>query len=163
MARGHGKKIDVVHWTHFASSFLAQSAGTAAVTLNAAQHLPETLLRTRGEFTCWKDATGTPGQAGLISLGMIFVPEGTGTTVLWSPQSDGDAPWIWVDYFAVAYEEMVTDVISVQTLSGVRRVIDSKAMRHNRNQEVQMVIENTTVGTAISVNAVFAGRTLWGS
>ena len=166
MANGrgrHAKKIETVHWTHFSDSALALSAGTVAGTLLSAQHLPETLLRTRGEIVVYKDGTSTPGLSALIGVGIILVPEGLGTTVTWAPVTDGDAPWLWVDYFTIGYEEMVTDVVDIPMLSGARRIIDSKAMRKNRNRELQFVVENATIGGALSVNVIVAGRVLAGS
>ena len=85
-----------------------------------------------------------------------------GTTVLWSPVTDGDAPWIWNHYACIGHEESVVDVIGIEGLGLSRMVIDNKAMRIVRNQEVQLVVENTTVGNAGSVNAVGQVRTLFG-
>jgi len=98
-----------------------------------------------------------------VTAGLILVPEGTGTTVLWSPFTDGDAPWIWYDSSLLAYEEMVTDVVDIPLMTASRRVIDNKAMRIIRNQEVQFVVENTTIGSAASCNARVAGRVLSGT
>ncbi len=139
-----GKKIDTVHWTGVDGSFKDQAAGSGAVTLVSAQHLPETLLRIRGEWSgCFDSAVG-PGIAVDVTLGIIQVPEGTGTTVLWSPSTDADAPWIWWDVFNLFYFEQVTDVIASQEAMSARRVIDSKAMRKIRNTELQLVVENAT-------------------
>jgi len=164
MARrsGHAKKIDFTHWTLAQTSFSAQAAGTVAGTMVAAQHLSETLLRTRGEWSAFIDTNQAPGQHAIITMGMIIVPEGTGSTVLWSPFTDGDAPWIWWDCASIAYEEAVTDVIDVPGMTSVRRVVDSKAMRVVRNQEIQLVMENTTIGSAIGVNTSFVARILSG-
>ena len=134
---GRAKKIDVVHWTYGSFSFLAQGSGTSAVNAFAAQHLPETLLRTRGEYVGYIDSASVPPTLVSLGIGLILVPEGTGSTVLWSPLTDGDAPWFYVDYAMLGYEEMVTDVIAVQEMLGVRRIIDSKAMRKIRNAEIQ--------------------------
>ena len=163
-ARGRfQKKIDTVHWTYGSFSFLAQSAGTAAVQTHPAQHLPETLLRTRGEIVVTVDGPQTPGKLVSIGVGLILVPDGQGSTVTWSPISDGDAPWFWVDYFILGYEEAVTDVIDIPVLSGVRRVIDSQAMRKIRNREIQAVVENATVNGAVGVNVAANIRILAGA
>jgi len=159
---GHGKRIDYTHWTYFSASNLAIGAGTAAATLNAAVHEPETLLRIRGSLSCYMDGASAPGKLVSIGVGIILVPEGTGTTQLWTPITDGDAPWIWVSYFEIAYEEMVTDVIDVPGMTSYREVIDSKAMRVIRNQELQYVVENATIGSAASVNVALSGRVLTG-
>ena len=162
MARRHGKKIDFTHWTRFAGVSLAQGAGTVGVGLSSAQHEPETLLRMRGEFTCYGDGALVSGAACEMGVGLILVPEGTGTTVLWSPIADADAPWIWAGYYALAYEEFVTDVIDCPGMTSVRDVIDNKAMRIVRNQELQVVFENVTVGGAMTVNSDIHGRVLAG-
>ncbi len=161
--RRSGKKIDFVHWTTASQQFLGQAAGVAAKTLLSAQHEPETLLRMRGEAVGYADGAQAPGGLAAVTLGIIAVPEGTGTTVLWAPFSDGDAPWIWFGFYHVGYEEMVTDVVDVPGMTSFRWPIDNKAMRILRNQEVQVVIENTTLATAVSVNASVAVRILAGT
>ena len=160
--RGRGRKIDFTHWTYGSFSHGAQAAGTAASNLFGAQHEPETILRIRGSYVAYMDTPSAPGALVSIGVGFILVPEGSGATVTWSPITDGDAPWIWVDYAMIGYEEMVTDVVDVPMLSGVRRIIDSKAMRITRNQEVQMVVENVTVGNAAAVNVFGQLRLLAG-
>lgn len=159
---GYQKKIDSVHWTNFVAFNPGFGAGTAAITALSAQHLPETILRIRGELAVWPTSTGAPGRAASIECGLILVPEGTGTTVLWSPGTDGDAPWIWWDSTTIAHEELVTDVILAQNVIAARKVIDNKAMRRVRNQELQFVMENTTLATAISVDVSCAARVLAG-
>jgi len=161
--RRGGKKISFVHWTIFSKSFLAFGAGTVAATALAAQHEPETLLRIRGNLFAGADGNPVTGAFALIAVGLVLVPEGTGTTVLWSPFADGDAPWIWTESFAVGYEEMVTDVIDTPGLSSVRKAIDSKSMRIIRNQEVQLVAENVTLGGALTMNVNVSGRVLSGT
>ena len=162
--RRSGKKIDFTHWTPASFYFAAVTAGTPqAGTLHVAQHTPETLLRTRGNYATYVDAVQGTGGSALISCGIIMVPEGTGTTVLWSPFGDGDAPWLWVDYCFLGYEEMVTDVVDVPGITSFRSVIDSKAMRIVRNQEMQVVIENQTLGSGVNVNAQVSVRTLAGT
>ena len=161
--RGHAKKIDVVHWTYGSFNATAFAAGTVAANVFPAQHLSETLLRTRGEWIVGIDAGQAPGIVVSVAVGLILVPEGTGTTVLWSPITDGDAPWLWWDTMNLRYEELVTDVIQPSEQSGGRRVIDSKAMRKVRNREIQFVAENATVETLGSVNITGAVRVLSGS
>ena len=148
------------HWTGFTGSAGSMAAGNAAVTLNAAQHNPETLMRMRGSVTAYVDGVQAPGTGAIISLGIIQVPEGTGTTVLWDPGTDLDAPWIWFDCFLLAYEEYVTDVIDSPGMTSYRSVIDSKSMRRLRNTELQLVFNNTTFSSALSINALVAGRLL---
>jgi len=160
--RRSGKKIDFVHWTLGVAESFGQSAGVIGVTLAAALHEPETLLRCRGNLACYLDGGPTTGGQVKMGVGLILVPEGTGSTVLWSPITDGDAPWIWVDIFRVAYEEMVTDVIAAQQLIAHRSVIDGKAMRISRNQELQVVFENVTAQGALTTNTAVDLRTLAG-
>ena len=163
--RGFAKKIEVVHWTYGSFEFVAKAAGVFAQNVLAAQHLPETLLRTRGEWVA--NMSGTqPSQAGTaVTMGLILVPEGTGSTVLWSPITDGDAPWLWWDVMHLVYSEQVTDVAWGVAASAGRRVLDSKAMRKVRNTELQIVLENATIAglSAAGINAVGSMRVLSGS
>ena len=162
---GFAKKIETVHWTYGSFQFIAQAAGTIAFNVFGAQHLPETLLRTRGEWISFFSGALGSGIGVAVTIGLIQVPEGTDTTVLWSPITDGDAPWIWWDTLHLGYTEQVADVnYSSQTSSG-RRLIDSKAMRKLRNTELQCVMENASVGglTGATVNVVGSMRVLTGS
>ena len=104
------------------------SGGTVGVNVFPAQHLPETLLRIRGEWAASFDGALSPSRSGAIAGGLILVPEGTGSTVLWSPITDGDAPWVWWDTFHLMYEEFVTDVVASSQAAARARVIDSKAI-----------------------------------
>ena len=144
---------------------MGQAAGIAALNALAAQHLPETLLRIRGEWALSSTASIAGNNGAAICMGLILVPEGTGTTALWSPITDGDAPWIWWDCMHLIYEEYVANVVQSSQTSSGRRVIDSKAMRKVRNSELQLVVENATISgmSALSVNAVATGRVLAGS
>ncbi len=168
MARrsGHAKTIDTVHWTLIQEVAVAlAAAGTTAFTALAAQHLPETILRTRGNWAVNMAGASASAVGLTVTAGLILVPEGTGTTVLWSPNTDGDAPWLWWDAIDILYSEQVTDVVySSQTSSG-RRIIDSKAMRKVRNREVQFVVENQTASglTGSSINALMTARVLSGT
>jgi len=160
--RRSGKKIDFTHWAtgQDSGSF---AAGTVAATLFSAEHGSQTLLRMRGEWAAILD--GGLGVATFIrvSVGIILVPEGTGTTVLWKPFTDGNAPWIYVSYATLGYEEPVTDIIGITGLAFIRQVIDNKAMRIVRNQEIQIVWENTTLNAAGTVNIAATVRALSGT
>ena len=160
--RRSGKKIDFVHWTGIQESALALSAGSVASTALPAQHEPETILRFRGSLYAGIDAANAPGRLVQIAVGLILVPEGTGSTVLWSPATDADAPWFYYDIFTLGYEEAVTDVVDYGG-SFYRSIIDNKAMRIVRNQEQQFVVENVTVGSSAAVNVVLSGRVLSGA
>ena len=161
---GFAKKIDTVHWTLMQET-LSTGAGSLAATALAAQHLPETILRIRGEWICAPQAPLADAQGASMAAGLILVPEGTGTTVLWSPITDGDAPWIWWDVMNCDYQEMVADVNWTSNTSDGRRVIDSKAMRKVRNTELQLVVENATITglTAMTLRATVTARVLAGS
>ncbi len=150
------------HWTGFDTGTVGTplAAGTVAGMVHAATHDRETLLRTRGTLLSYVDTASAPGDLALICVGMILVPEGTGTTVLWSPFTDSDAPWFYFTSFFVGTEEMVTDVIDVPGITSYRETIDSKGMRRMRNQEIQVVMENSTILNATPVNIVLAGRML---
>jgi len=163
---GFQKKIDTVHWTY--GSFATGSLGTGSIVgelVLAAQHLPETLLRIRGEWAARLEGLQPSSVGASVSAGLILVPEGTGATVLWSPITDGDAPWIWWDTFNLMYEEYVSDATWSSQTSDGRRVIDSKAMRKVRNTELQAVVENAPIPGSTGVSCGFAGavRVLSGS
>ena len=163
MARRSGRKIDFKHWTAQAVSAASLAAGTVGVTVLSVQHLPETILRMRGEWAGWFEGAQTGGAGVLLTAGLIMVPEGTGSTVLWSPATDSDGPWLWWDTFSLGYEEYVTDVIQATEMSSARRVIDSKAMRKVVNMELQAVFENVTAIGASSINAQLNVRVLAGT
>ena len=160
--RGFRKKLDSVHWSGNSITFSGQSAGQAANTFSPAQHLPETLLRIRGEWLASLDGALEPGVLVGVACGLINVPEGTGTTVLWSPFTDADALWIWWDFMTIGLEEGVANIYEYAGLSVGRRVIDNKSMRRVRNQELQVVMENTTLVSAGAVNVTVGARILSG-
>jgi len=162
---GFAKKIETVHWTTGGFSTTALGAGATAQLIATAQHLPETLLRTRGSWAA-RLASGLGDGIGVIlECGIIQVPEGTGTTVLWSPGTDGDAPWIWWDTMILMYGEYVVDAVWPSNVSDGQRIIDSKAMRRLRNTEIQFVAENSTISgfTGSSVAIAAQVRILSGS
>ncbi len=120
-------------------------------------------MRTRGEVLVGLDSAQSPGASVLISMGMVLVPEGQGTTVIWDPFSDSEAPWFWFKEVTIGYEEMVTDVIANQGIQFARIDVDSKAMRKaNVDEEVQMVVTNTTESGAMSTNFWYGLRWLQG-
>ena len=161
-SRGGSKKIDYTRWEGVQESALALGVGTVAINLIAAASDPQTILRTRLNLLGFMDGTGGPGQLAIIGVGFILVPQGQGTTVIWSPLSDPNAPWFLYAAFSLGFEEQVTDVVETP-ISAYREVIDSKAMRIQRSDvEVQMVVENATAGNAANVNVVVSGRMLIG-
>ncbi len=150
-------------WRNFSVGAFAQSAGSVAVMAFASEQLREkTLIRIRGNIVTWVDGVAAPATAAIVTLGLIVVPEGTGTTVLQAPFTDSQRPWIWYESFMVGYEEMVTDVIDIPALTSFRAVIDSKSMRKvPPDSELQMVFENTTSNGAETVNTCVEGRVLF--
>jgi len=158
-----GKKIDFVRWIGSTFSKDAFSAGTAAATLFS-QTLPVTIMRQRGELVIWHDGLTASPKSALIGVGLIVVPEGSGTTVTVSPITDPEADWFFYSSHVIGYEEAVTDVIDIPGLQLARERIDGKAMRRmGSTDEVQIVVENVTLlaATAVKVSAHF--RTLLGS
>jgi len=97
--RRSGKKIDNLRWVGYnsGSSGFGLGAGTAGFTILNATTMPDTIMRTRGEIVGYVDAAQAPGTGALISVGMAVVPEGTSTTVLWSPFTDANAPWFYYE------------------------------------------------------------------
>ncbi len=92
-ARRRQRKIDFVKWTGFTGAAFALAAdSTVAVNIGGAAASPATLLRTRGEWMAWLEPALAPAKSVRITCGIIIVPEGTGTTVLWNPVSDANAP-----------------------------------------------------------------------
>ncbi len=159
----HPKTIGTTRWAASALSFNGISAGSSALTALAAGTPAETILRTRGTGLCMVDGVQAPVSLVLVSMGLVLVPEGTGTTVIWDPVNDPNAPWFWFKEVFVGYEEAVTDVIDMPGLSVSRYDIDSKAMRKaNEDEEVQFVMVNTTISGARAVNVHNAFRFLVG-
>jgi len=170
MARGRreGKKIDSVAWEVFAGNLLGISAGVSAFELRSGQTGigfagSETLLRTRGHLLAFLDGIPVPGDLVQVAVGMRLASEGTGATVTVSPFTEASYPWFYHEIFVLGYEEAVTDVVDMPVITAIRIPIDDKAMRRIRpEEEIQMVIENTTLGTAQAVNVTLTGRWLFG-
>ena len=164
MARNRVRKIDNLFWTLGTATQGALTAGTAGSLVITSGTVPATLMRTRGHLAAWLDGTSAPGLGVQVSCGLIVRPEGTGGTVLQSPFTDGNADWFWFSSFFLGYEEMVTDVVDIPLISGYREVVDSKAMRRLKpDQEVQFVVENTTVLSASGININGSFRFLLGT
>ncbi len=163
--RGHrgGKVIDQLVWCGWGFSFPALSAGTSAQTFFAAQASPQTIMRTRGQLAAYMDTTLAPGIQVEIAVGIIIVPEGSGTTAAWDPIDDTNAPWMYYSRFMLGYEEYVTDVIDCPGITSYRETIDVKAMRKMKTDtEAQIVVRNATVLSAGAINLTATGRVLIG-
>ena len=163
--RGAGKVIDNLAWGCISAEF--NNVSNAVPTANlvvAARTTPYTIMRLRGNLHAALDSALAPGAGVLVSVGAIIVPEGTGTTILWDPVNDDDAPWFYFDVFTLIYEEPVTDVIGSPWSSSFRATIDNKAMRRVRpDQEVQVVMNQATIHNAASVSLNVEGRMLFGT
>ncbi len=161
--RSNSNKIRNLRWSRNQNTFLALAAGTSAQTLVTAGSDTETLMRLHVELVAWVDGTQTPSVLTQVAVGAIVMPEGQGTTVVSSPITDDNAPWLFYDRFALGYEEYVTDVIDAPGLTSYRKSIDVKSMRILRpDREVQLVIESTTIASAVSVNVSMSFSGLFG-
>ncbi len=157
------KKIDNVVWEYSSGFTGSLGAGNQALNFSSVGTSPTTLLRIRGEVCCYLDGATAPPTGIHVTYGIILVPEGSGTTVQYTPVADANAPWLLYGSGFLGYEEMVTDVIDVPTTTGFRHVIDNKAMRRIRpDVEMQIVFENTTVGGADAFNGSYQLRWLQG-
>ena len=157
------KKIHTLRWAGDNLNLLAQAAGSTAGAVLGAGSPAETILRTRGWFQAWLDGAQAPGVTVLVSAGLILVPEGQGSTVIWDPFNDANAPWMWYTEFVLGYEEMVTDVVGIPGMMSARIEVDGKAMRKGSpDEELQLVVTNTTLGIASSINSALTGRVLLG-
>ncbi len=159
----HTPKIQNLRWIGGRQSFAALSAGTSATTFITAAATTDTIMRIRGEVVGYIDGASAPVKWIEIGLGCILMPAGQGTTVVLSPITDPDAPWLFYERFTLGFEEMVTDVIDVPGITTFRADVDVKAMRILRPEtEVQIVVENATIGGAGSANVALSSRVLLG-
>ncbi len=158
-----GKKLDHTSWEYSSGYVAAQAAGTMGFLFSSAGTQPSTLLRIRGEISGVLDTAPSVATAINVNYGIILVPEGSAATVQFSPVSDANAPWLLYGTAFLGYEEMVTDVIDAPGVTSFRHTIDNKAMRIIRpDVEMQMVVENTTVGTADAINFNYSLRWIQG-
>ncbi len=164
VSRGRpAKTIHTVRWTGLQGFSNSLSAGSVAVNILAAGAPAETVLRMRGWFATWLSGASAPTKMVLVSAGLILVPEGQGTTVIWDPFNDVNAPWIWFTEVTLGYDEHVTDVIDSPAMTAARTEIDSKAMRKGgTDEELQLVVTNTTLAAAATIRMSLSGRVLLG-
>ncbi len=161
---GVKKRIQSTRWEAANHFFGAASAGSVAQTFITAGTDTETLLRIRGDLVGYIDGADEPPVAVQVAIGAILVPEGSSTTVLWSPITDGNAPWFFYETFLLGYEEYVTDVVQAVHVSSMRKTIDVKSQRIIRpDVEAQIVMESATISGAGSINVNLAFRLLLGS
>ncbi len=166
MARSRSRqapRIQNLRWAGANHSFFSLAAGSAAQLFITAANVSDTLMRMRGNLVCWIDGLEEPAPAVDVAVGAIVMPEGQGTTVVSSPITDSEAPWLWYDRFTLGYEEMVSNVVDIPGISSYRSVVNSKAMRILRpDREVQLVVEQATITTAASINLSVNFRVLLG-
>ena len=166
MARGRHfqQRKMITRWGGFNLSTGGLSAGAIGIQVSSAGSIRETILRVRGTLDCYMDALSAPDLGVVVTVGMRLVPEGTGTTVISNPFSDSNNPgWFYMSCFHLAYEEKVTDVIALTELASYRETVDNKAMRlFGPDQEIQLVVVNTTLEAAATIRLAFQGRILFG-
>ncbi len=157
-------KIRNLRWTGAVNTFLALSAGSSAQAYIGSATDTETLLRQRGQLLCYLDAAQAGSGAMVdVAIGTIVMPEGQGTTVVSSPITDENAPWLYYERFVVGYDEYVTDVVTNIGGPVFRATIDTKAMRILKpDQEVQLVVEQASLNAASPINIVLTDRVLIG-
>ncbi len=162
-SQGHEKTIHNLRWAGANHLFQAQGAGNNAQTM-VTDGLKETILRIRGEIMCSADGSQAPAKSVEVALGALVVQAGSAGVVIQEPLTDADAPWLFYERFSIGYEEPVTDVIDVPGITTFRKTIDNKAMRILREgREVQLVIQQATLGGAMNINLSFSFRMLLGS
>jgi len=164
--RSRGSRL-ARRWLEFSTgtAFMAQgNATTVALVIASPSINKDTVMRTRGVVTGYVDGALATSRASLITIGMIVLQEGVVAAAgAPDPFLDGNADWFYYTQFLLAYEESVTDVISVQAVSGYREVIDSKAMRKSMpDTEIAVVVANDNVSTGVQTNVHIAGRFLVG-
>ncbi len=158
----HEKVIDQTRWDGSTLTFNAQGAGTSALVM-VTDGTQETILRIRGQIISYADGAQAPAGHVVMALGALVVQASSSTTVIQSPLTDADAPWLFYETWNIGYEEMVTDVIDVPGITSFRKTIDSKAMRILREgREVQLVLEQISLGGAMNTNTSLAFRMLLG-
>ncbi len=167
MPRGRSRATRLSkRWLGFSSgtAFLAQGAGSVGTVVASPTSVLDTIMRTRGSVVSFVDGVDEPGALSEIAIGMIILQEGSiavgGFPI---PITDDNADWFWYTRFTLGYEEPVLNVISVQTVSGYREVIDSKAMRKGAlDTEIGLCFEQVSLGTDVGSNTVVNGRWLLG-
>ena len=160
-----GRVIENVSWNGFVGDLGGSAGSTAEALLTPVSSGPKTILRTRGEISGFLTGAIVPGDRVHVGVGFQLVPFGTGTTVLREPIADDTSSrWFYHEQFVLAYDEMVTDVVGVEWMTAFRKTIDVKAMRRwGPDEEIQMVVQNATLGTAASVRVSAVGRFLTGN
>ncbi len=161
--RARTKKIDHTAWELSTGFTGGLAAGSVGIQFSSVGTTPATVMRMRGEVFANVDGTGAPATLVQVNYGIILVPEGTGTTVLYDPFADGNAPWLLYGQAYIGYEEIVVDVVDVPQLTMFRHVVDNKAMRIIRpDVEMQMVVTNTSINGAEGINFGYGIRWLQG-
>ena len=167
MGRRQGRVIDKVRWTgDVLVSQLAQSGGLIATNLYqfGDQEDAVTVMRTRGQLLIYLDGAPAAGVAVNVGVGVHVVPKGTDTTPTLSPTSEAEGDWLVWLVCPLAYENYETDDPPGSGMTTCRLEIDSKAMRRMKpGEQLQVVVTNSTVGSAHAVNTIGQFRFLLGS
>jgi len=149
--RASGRRTDY-DWTFSAGAALAQTtlspAGVALFTAGNSQ----TIVRTRGELLVWLDAAPAAGDLVRWAAGMHIVPPDFGSATTASPIADPNySNWFWFATGSLASED--TAVADTLGIKATRVIIDNKAMRRLKaDEQIQIVFEQETIGTAQAVN-----------
>ena len=165
MAHGRraGRKIDRVRWEgDQLITVLGQAATSNGIELlQLGEPLAAaTVMRTRGQIAVWFDATPAAGDAVHVAIGMHVVPKGTDTSITSSPIGEAEAAWFVYATAVLAFE----GTGATEGMSWYRFEIDSKAMRKmGPGEEIQLVVQSATLGTAQAVNWAGQVRFLLGT
>ena len=160
--RRSGRRADY-RWTFGTHSFTGLAAGgNTAGTIVTAGNTSQTLMRVRGSFLAWLDATGSAAaDTVIVAAGLLVQQGGAASTSL--PITDGDAPWLWHASFTLATEiAFPTGGDGQPGILWVREEVDNKAMRVVRpDQEIELVVETLDVVGAPVINFSMSSRFLF--
>ena len=141
-ARGRSSIVAHKEWSSGDDTASAIDIAEQTVTLGGVGLAPTeavTLLRTRGSLGIQLDA-GAVDERALIVFGITIVNVTAftaGVAAVPSPVSEPDANWIWMgDVWLSSHAEAAIS----DTFLGQRLVIDSKAMRKIKPDEVQIIV-----------------------
>ena len=125
---------------------------------------PETLIRTRGEFTVYVDtSTIAVGEAAMFGFGIGMVTEAAATVGVGSvPTPLTDADWDgWLYHRFVGLGAETTVASDDEGLHMARVVVDSKAMRKvDTDQRLVIVAENIGLVGAFTMQGTCSLRLL---
>ncbi len=142
-----GRKTDY-QWTSIASSEASVNLATGTVSLGSvglAFSAPATIFRTRGYLFGQLDAGAVDDRA-LVAFGIALVSNTAfvaGVASLPSPANEAGYPWYWKGQLAVS--SLAEGAIADSYLAD-RIVIDTKAMRKAKPDEIAVIIAEIATG-----------------